>query len=347
MPKIGLWIALDNPSISVAEACILLEGYGIQYKVLERVGRLLILDIKNINILNRLIEAVYRSANIKGAIIILKEYTHIDKDIISADVRDAIHQYVDIRNEKLAISIMPYKSTLLDDPPALFIRGIAEMALRGMPVKIDLDNPDKRIVVALPVDRVYIGLEVVPLHRKGFYSRLPSKRPAQSPHALHPKLARAMVNLTGAMPGEMLLDPFCGIGSILMEASLLGINSIGIDIMYKWIEGASINLHWIEDKISDLVCGDTVKGFIRGVKYIATDPPYGRTTTLAGYGDTKLLINKFIEISSAIDSIKRVVFMAPKELPIDLETHGFTEIYKFEIPVHKNLIRVLRVADYG
>ena len=46
-----------------------------------------------------------------------------------------------------------------------------------------------------------------------------TQRPAPHPDiALSPRLARTLVNLAGAVPGQTILDPFCGSGTILVEA---------------------------------------------------------------------------------------------------------------------------------
>lgn len=344
MSRIGFWIALDNPGISVAEATTLLDRYGLQFEIKNLIGRLLIIGVEGPAEIIK--EIVRRSANIKRAVQIFDQCDVLDLDYISYSVRNIVNEYINIEKETIAISALPHQSTLLKKDLAVIVRDIASKALKNMPVKINLDNPDKRIVILFPKDMVYIGIELVGKHKKGFFGRLPSKRPAKSPHALHPKLARAMVNLSGVMPGEVLLDPFCGVGSILIEASLLGIESIGIDIMYKWVSGASINMNWIGSNTHHLICGDSLDGLIRSASYVVTDPPYGRTTTLAGYAESKIIINKFLELASSIDSIRRIVFMTPKEVVPEIEKHGFKEIYKFEIPVHKNLVRVLRVIDY-
>lgn len=345
MPIVGFWVALDNPDISIAEVETLLQSYKINYKIIDRVGRLLLIDISDVT-WSHIKEIVSRSANIKMASIIISEYSSLDIDSISFSVREIVNNYIDTKRETIAVSVLPYMSNLLTKDLSTFTKEVSSRALKNLAVKINLGSPDKRILVILPYDRAYIGLELVGRHKKGFYERLPSKRPAQSPHALHPKLARAMVNLSGAIKGDVILDPFCGVGSILLESSLLGLLSIGIDIMYKWVHGASINLNWINDKYCDLVCGDSLEGFIRDVKYIITDPPYGRTTTLAGYQESKTIVNKFIELASSMDSIRKIVFMTPKEIQPDIDKHGFYEVYKFEIPVHKNLVRVLRVIEY-
>lgn len=46
----------------------------------------------------------------------------------------------------------------------------------------------------------------------------------------HPQMIRALLNIIGLKPGDTVLDPFIGSGTTALEAQLLGINCIGIDI---------------------------------------------------------------------------------------------------------------------
>ncbi|MBU4331643.1 hypothetical protein KKD19_01310 [Patescibacteria group bacterium] len=46
----------------------------------------------------------------------------------------------------------------------------------------------------------------------------------------HPQMIRALLNIINIKRGETLLDPFVGSGTAVLEAQLLGINGIGIDI---------------------------------------------------------------------------------------------------------------------
>jgi len=68
---------------------------------------------------------------------------------------------------------------------------------------------------------------------------------------LPPKLARIMINLTGATPASStLLDPFCGSGTVLMEAGLMGYAGIfGSDISEKAIADARVNTQWAESSL--------------------------------------------------------------------------------------------------
>lgn len=45
----------------------------------------------------------------------------------------------------------------------------------------------------------------------------------------HPQMVKALINIMGIKPGETVLDPMMGSGTVLIECSLMGINSIGID----------------------------------------------------------------------------------------------------------------------
>lgn len=46
----------------------------------------------------------------------------------------------------------------------------------------------------------------------------------------HPQMIRALLNIIGLEQGDTVLDPFLGSGTTAVEAQLLGINCIGIDI---------------------------------------------------------------------------------------------------------------------
>ncbi|MBI4280651.1 hypothetical protein HY628_00460 [Candidatus Uhrbacteria bacterium] len=73
-------------------------------------------------------------------------------------------------------------------------------------------------------------------------------RPARDATAgmLPPKLARMMVNLAGAPKTAALLDPFCGMGTILMEATLLGYQKLlGGDLNLQAVQKTSQNIRWL------------------------------------------------------------------------------------------------------
>lgn len=71
---------------------------------------------------------------------------------------------------------------------------------------------------------------------------------------LPPKLAQMMINLavadgviaSAAKQSSLILDPFCGTGTILMEAMLLGHSVAGSDADARMATGARTNLEWLK-----------------------------------------------------------------------------------------------------
>ncbi|MEI8143494.1 MAG: hypothetical protein WCG48_02690 [Candidatus Berkelbacteria bacterium] len=74
---------------------------------------------------------------------------------------------------------------------------------------------------------------------------------------LPPKLARAMINLAlGQTKGQdascLVIDPFCGSGSVLIEAMSLRLDSFGSDISLLAIEDSKVNIEWFAKKFLSL-----------------------------------------------------------------------------------------------
>ena len=88
------------------------------------------------------------------------------------------------------------------------------------------------------------------------FRRRDLERPVQRAiFSIPPRLCRIMANLTGKTDG-ILLDPFCGVGSILQEAALMGFDVRGEDIDDAAVRGCRKNLDWLAKEygitISDL-----------------------------------------------------------------------------------------------
>ncbi|RJP18404.1 MAG: hypothetical protein C4527_29160 [Candidatus Omnitrophota bacterium] len=69
---------------------------------------------------------------------------------------------------------------------------------------------------------------------------------------LPPKLARMMINLARTDETKTILDPFCGSGGILMEASLAGLGATGFDNSEKAVNDSLENRKWLENRFPDL-----------------------------------------------------------------------------------------------
>ncbi len=62
---------------------------------------------------------------------------------------------------------------------------------------------------------------------------------------LPPKLSQIMINLSQPTPKTMIVDPFCGSGGLLLEASLMGLTSQGSDVAEAMIECTKTNASWL------------------------------------------------------------------------------------------------------
>lgn len=97
--------------------------------------------------------------------------------------------------------------------------------------------------------------------------------------AISPRLAKIMINLSGARENEIILDPFCGIGAVLEEALLQNIKVIGIDKDENAINGARKNLEWFKfpKQNYNLIVGDSRNIKIDKIDAIVTEPSFGKT----------------------------------------------------------------------
>ncbi|MCR4327629.1 MAG: methyltransferase domain-containing protein [Nanoarchaeota archaeon] len=97
--------------------------------------------------------------------------------------------------------------------------------------------------------------------------------------AISPRLSKILINLSKAKKGETLLDPFCGIGGLILEALLLGIKVVGIDKDKNAVSGAKQNLEWFKFNKEEykLLNEDSLFAQIPPVNAIVTEPDLGET----------------------------------------------------------------------
>ncbi|MEM3513687.1 MAG: methyltransferase domain-containing protein, partial [Thermoplasmata archaeon] len=178
---------------------------------------------------------------------------------------------------------------------------------------VNLRKPDNLFYVFRHTDEYFLCRQFWSLDNKSFRSREPKARPFFMPISLHPKIARAMVNLGEVRSGDVVLDPFCGTAGILIEAGLLGAKVIGNDIRQDILAGAEKNLRAYGIEKFELFCGDV--GEIvskRGeVDVIITDPPYGRSTTTRKEPITLLYNRSFATFAALLRPGKKLVMVLP------------------------------------
>lgn len=122
-----------------------------------------------------------------------------------------------------------------------------------------------------------------PVQRRGRYVRESVQHPARMLPAI---AAHAVTAYT--QPGDLVLDPMCGIGTTLVEAIHAGRDAIGVEYESRWSDIADANIKHAHTQgaagRAGVIRGDAtrilslVPGALAGqVALVVTSPPYGPT----------------------------------------------------------------------
>ncbi len=126
-----------------------------------------------------------------------------------------------------------------------------------------LRPPNAEILVVLTRHKMYVG-KTVAVYDSVFQQYRDEERPYVSvATSTSPKLCRALLNFAGARPGDTVLDPFCGTGTVLMEAALLDMKCIGMDIDNNAVAGTINNLKWLSAQLQSPIDFEIVRGDAR------------------------------------------------------------------------------------
>jgi tRNA G10 N-methylase Trm11 len=127
--------------------------------------------------------------------------------------------------------------------------------------------------------------KTIAVHNPFEFQKRDISRPMQRRiFAMPPRLARIMVNLASCGPGTTLVDPFCGVGTILQEALLTSAKVIGLDLNSWCVNASRVNLRWLinEYRLKDvdytILHGDArhlTDSLHEEIDCIATEPDLG------------------------------------------------------------------------
>ncbi len=200
--------------------------------------------------------------------------------------------------------------------------------------KVNTTNPTTRIEFLFYGGQVICGRLIQTIDGK-FEERKAHLRPGFHPTSLHPKLARALVNLS---KGKKIVDPFCGTGGILIEAGLIGKKIIGMDIDQKMLERTRTNLEHYKIKKYKLVQGDATLKIPKG-DAIVTDPPYGKGSRMS---EKKLYENFFEQAYDTLPDKKRIILMLPSSVRVK---NKFKKLKTLPFYIHKSLTRNIMILE--
>lgn len=205
--------------------------------------------------------------------------------------------------------------------------------------KVNLKNPRTLIEIFIVKNKAYACLHILEI-KSDFEKRKAHLRPRLHPSSMHPKLSRAMINITGIKDKRVsLVDPFCGSGGVLIEAELMGLKSKGYDIDKIMIERAKENLaHY---KLNyNLKLQDSLK-LKQKIRFIATDLPYGKSTKT-----TTKLFEDFIKMLEKCLIEKAVVGFPSSFDPMKSIKSKKLKVEKcFDYYIHKSLSKKIVIIS--
>ena len=209
--------------------------------------------------------------------------------------------------------------------------------------KTELNNPDVTILFCLK-NKFFISLR----HNKwdtGYKRCLKhhiSHRPYFSPISIHPRIARAMVNLSNCDVNKTLIDPFCGTGGILIEGADMGLEVIGIDLKEKMIEYSKGNLKHYGFE-GNLINSDFEEITNQSFSSIVCDPPYGIASTTGGENIEELMKRSLDVFQKKLSKGQRLVIAVSN--PDIIKHQNLKLLHKFEWYIHKSLTRNILVLE--
>ncbi len=318
-----LWIELsgEHPTLPRAEALAAMEAEGVALREVVASAHVLRLEASG---------PVLRAAGRIGlAHFVCEELVRGDLDAL----RDFARAF-DLGGKTFRTRVQPLHADV--DRKALEGPLGADFGRTG---RVDLTSPevDFRVLVG---EELLLGRVIVRVDRRGLESRKVTKRVFRKPITLHPKLARALVNLSRVPVGGRLADPFCGTGGIVLEASQMGLRAVGSDIKRAMAAGARDSLRALGADAAVLVADAGRLPWRRGrLDGVATDPPYGRAATTSGEPPRALYERAFAAFDETLSPHSYVAVILPDDRAIEVGEHRWELVERHALRVHKSLTR--------
>lgn len=280
-----------------------------------------------------------RAALVKEAGIILGEIEELDA--IETNLSDDVLKSSISAEETFSVRVISLTDRKKDRERKEIETKLGEHIRKITNASVSLNSPESRILVFKFRNTILVCKSSASQLRHDLRNREPGKKPFFHPSMMNAPLARVMCNLAGVMPGEIVLDPFCGGGGILCEASFIGAKTVGIDLNWRLLMGAMKNLAAIGNHHT-FIQGDIRTLPIRECDCIVTDPPYGRSSSTRG----AYAIHLVESLLGNIDSVLRrrgesLCICGSSEMNIQkiANNYGLKVSQMLQIKVHSGLVR--------
>ncbi|MGB9740882.1 MAG: DNA methyltransferase [Candidatus Bathyarchaeia archaeon] len=343
MARLFFLLSGEHETLPTSELKAIIEAENYNFKILEKLDQTLRVEADA-----KCVEAIKRRAALTR-ICGLELFTCDTKvDAIAKSMRSISLNEILSDEESFAVRVKRVKGYAEKLDVMFLERKLGEIILDAKPnAKVSLKNPDKTFVGILTDEKFLFGVKLAEISPKQFVQRRPKNKPFFHPSAMPPKLARCMVNLAKPKTGELVLDPFCGTGSTLIEAALIGCRVLGLDAQRRMTRGSLKNLTYFGIKPEGIIVADARKPPVKKVDCIVTDPPYGKSASTLKRTTKQLVEETLASAHDILKNGKRICMAAPKTLNIWKigEDLGYKHVESHFAYVHRSLTREIAVFE--
>ncbi|MEM3730540.1 MAG: DNA methyltransferase [Candidatus Bathyarchaeia archaeon] len=343
MAKLFFLLSGEHETLPKSELKAIIEAEGYQYRVLETLDQTLRLetDLSCVERVKR--RAAYTRACALELFVCEAEVSHIVRAMGSIDFDEVLADA-----ESFVVRVKRLKGYSPKIDRMALERKLGELIInKREKAMVNLKNPDKTFLGILTQEKFLFGIKLAEISPKPFVERRPKKKPFFHPSAMPAKLARCIVNLAKPKTNEIVFDPFCGTGSILIEAALIGCKILGLDIQRRMTKGCLKNLAYFNIKPEGIIMADAKSPPITRVDCVVTDPPYGRSATTFKRTTMQIVEDALTVVHDMLERGKRVCIASPKTLNIGLlgEGLGYKHLESHFVYVHRSLTREIAVFE--
>ena len=343
MANLFLLLSGEHEDLPLSEVRAVLEAENRPYRVMEKLDQILRLeadltcvkDLKRRAAFTRLcaLELFTSSSEASG---IIKAAQKVRFEELLEAGESFVVRVRHIREYSTEINGMTLERTL----GALIVD-------RCPQAKVNLKAPDKTFIGVLTQGRFVFGVKLAEIQAKPFVERRPRKKPFFHPSAMQAKLARCMINLAEPKAGDLVLDPFCGTGTTLIEAELIGCKALGLDIQRRMAKGTIRNMAHFNVRPEGIIIADAKYPPLATADCIVADPPYGISSSTMKRTTKQIIEEVLTAVHEILMNGRRICMAAPKKLGIvQLSTSlGYKHLESHFVYVHRSLTREIAVFE--
>jgi len=340
--KLFFLLSGEHENLPVSELKAILEAEGYVYKVLEKLDQVLRLEADK-----DCVEPLKRRAALTR--ICARELFNCEAKVSSIMKATGSMSLDEVLGEdqSFVVRVKHVKDYSPKIDGMILEKRLGGLVLDKVKARVKMRDPDKAFIGILTEKRFIFGLKLAEIPAKPFVERRPRKKPFFHPSAMQAKLARCMVNLAKPKSGALVLDPFCGTGTMLIEATLVGCRSLGMDIQRRMAKGTLRNLAHFKIEPEGVVVADAQALPITKVDCVVTDPPYGISSTTLKRSTIQIVEEVLRSVYGSLGNGQRVCLAAPKKLNVaSLSTAlGYKHLESHFVYVHRSLTREIVVLE--